>query len=146
MPDILHRVTIKSPSPGETYKALTTPEGLAGWWTTNTELGGDAIHFRFGENENIDMKVLDQDPDRRVALASGRRPTGLDRHQGRLGPSAGRRLDGRLVQARGLAASPCEFMHACTTKWGLFLMSLKSLVETGKGAPWPNDVKVQIGH
>jgi hypothetical protein len=37
---------------------------------------------------------------------------------------------------------PVEFMHHCSTKWALFLMSLKSLVETGKGAPDPNDVKI----
>ena len=37
---------------------------------------------------------------------------------------------------------PVEFMHACSTKWALFLMSLKSLVETGKGEPWPVDVKI----
>jgi hypothetical protein len=37
---------------------------------------------------------------------------------------------------------PVEFMHHCSTKWGVFLMSLKSLLETGKGAPHPNDIKI----
>jgi hypothetical protein len=37
---------------------------------------------------------------------------------------------------------PVEFMHHCSTKWAIFLMSLKSLVETGKGAPSPNDIKI----
>ena len=37
---------------------------------------------------------------------------------------------------------PIEFMHHCSTKWGVFLISLKSLLETGKGAPYPNDVKI----
>jgi hypothetical protein len=37
---------------------------------------------------------------------------------------------------------PVEFMHHCSTKWAVFLMSLKSLVETGKGAPSPDDVKI----
>ena len=37
---------------------------------------------------------------------------------------------------------PVEFMYHCSTKWGIFLMSLKALVETGKGAPEPNDVKI----
>jgi hypothetical protein len=27
-------------------------------------------------------------------------------------------------------------------KWGVFLLSLKSLVETGEGARWPNDIKL----
>jgi hypothetical protein len=37
---------------------------------------------------------------------------------------------------------PVEFMHHCSTKWGVFLISLKSLVETGKGAPYPHDIKI----
>ncbi len=37
---------------------------------------------------------------------------------------------------------PGNFMHHCSTKWGTFLISLKSLLETGKGAPYPNDMKI----
>jgi uncharacterized protein YndB with AHSA1/START domain len=33
--EILHRVGIKA-SPDKVYRALATPEGLAGWWTTDT--------------------------------------------------------------------------------------------------------------
>ena len=33
-------------------------------------------------------------------------------------------------------------MHHCSTKWATFLMSLKSLVETGTGAPSPHDVHI----
>jgi uncharacterized protein YndB with AHSA1/START domain len=36
MLDILHRVGIKS-SPDAVYRALTTLDGLAGWWTRNTQ-------------------------------------------------------------------------------------------------------------
>ena len=36
MADILHRVGIKS-SLDDVYKALTTREGLAAWWTNNTQ-------------------------------------------------------------------------------------------------------------
>ncbi len=41
---------------------------------------------------------------------------------------------------------PVEFMHHCSTKWAIFLMSLKSLVETGKGAPSPHDTKISNWH
>ena len=37
---------------------------------------------------------------------------------------------------------PVEFMHHCSTKWAVFLLSLKSLLETGKGAPYPNEIKL----
>jgi hypothetical protein len=35
-----------------------------------------------------------------------------------------------------------EFMHHCSTKWAVFLLSLKSALETGKGAAWPNEIKL----
>jgi hypothetical protein len=43
-------------------------------------------------------------------------------------------------------SEPVEFMHHCSTKWGSFLMSLKSLVETGAGAPAPQDVQISDWH
>ena len=41
---------------------------------------------------------------------------------------------------------PVEFMHHCSTKWAIFLMSLKSPVETGKGNPSPDDVRIGNWH
>ena len=32
---------------------------------------------------------------------------------------------------------PVEFMHHCSKKWPVLLLSLKSLLETGKGSPGP---------
>ena len=37
---------------------------------------------------------------------------------------------------------PVEFMHHCSTKWAIYLMSLKALVETGSGAPNPHDTRI----
>jgi uncharacterized protein YndB with AHSA1/START domain len=51
MPDILHKVGIRSSSLDDVYKALTTVEGLSGWWTSDTrgETKVDGvIQFRFG--------------------------------------------------------------------------------------------------
>ena len=68
MPDILHKVGIKSSSLGDVYKALTTVEGLSGWWTTDTQgeskVGG-VLQFRFGAG-GFDMKVLELHPAKRV--------------------------------------------------------------------------------
>lgn len=36
MPDILHKVGIKSSPPDDVYKALATVEGLSRWWTRDT--------------------------------------------------------------------------------------------------------------
>src|SRR5947209_3426613 len=69
MVDILHRVGVKSDSPEKVYEALTTIDGLAGWWTEDTtgstELGG-VIQFRFPPG-GFDMEVIEQKASERVA-------------------------------------------------------------------------------
>ncbi len=55
MPDILHRVGIKT-TPGKVFEALTTIEGLAHWWISDT--AGDAqqggtILFGFSESKGL---------------------------------------------------------------------------------------------
>jgi len=143
MPDILHRVAIKS-APNDAYRALTTLEGLAGWWTTETQGNcnvGGVIQFRFGTRGGIDMKVLELDPAKRVLWqVVGGPPDWI-----------GTKVSFELSQDDDFTIilfkhqrwkKPIEFMHHCSTKWALFLMSMKSLVETGKGAPYPNDIHI----
>jgi hypothetical protein len=33
-------------------------------------------------------------------------------------------------------------MHHCSTKWAVFLLSLKALLETGAGSPFPHDTQI----
>ena len=142
MVDILHRVGIKS-SPDDTYKALTTPEGLARWWTNNTQgesKVGEVLQFRFGAG-GFDMKVLELDRAGRVLWQV------VDGPKEWIGTKVSFDLkkDGDftivLFKHQGWK-EPVEFMHHCSTKWAVFLMSLKSLLETGRGSPDPNDVKI----
>ena len=144
MPDILHRVGIKSTSPKETYKALTTCKGLAAWWTDNTrgetKVGG-VLKFRFGERGGFDMKVLGREPNTSVLWQV------VDGPEEWIGTKVRFDLkqDGDytivLFKHQGWKA-PVEFMHHCSTKWAVFLLSLKSLLETGRGAPYPCDIKL----
>ena len=151
MVDILHRVGIKS-SLDQAYKALATREGLAGWWTTDTQgeskVGG-VIQFRFTaagqEIGHFDMKVLELQPAKRVLWQVADGPAEW------IGTKISFELkqDGEysivLFKHQGWKES-VEFMHHCSTKWAIFLMSLKSLVETGKGAPSPDDVTIGNWH
>jgi uncharacterized protein YndB with AHSA1/START domain len=143
MPDILHRASIKA-SPSDAYRALTTIEGLSGWWTDNTQgeskVGGH-LRFRFFEADGFDMKVLELDPAKRVLWQVVEGPkewigTTIDWDLKQEGDHTV-----VLLKHQGWK-DPVEFMHHCSTKWATFLMSLKALVETGKGAPYPNDVKI----
>jgi uncharacterized protein YndB with AHSA1/START domain len=132
MPDILNKVGIKSSSLDDVYKALTTLEGLSGWWTTDTqgEAGkvGGVIQCRFGAG-GIDMKVLELQPAKHVLWQV------VD------GPAEwiGTKLSWDLRQEGDWTIvlfkqqgwrEPVEFMHHCSTKWAVFLLSLKSLLET----------------
>ncbi len=151
MADILHRVGIKS-SLDDVYKALTTREGLAAWWTNNTQgesnVGG-VLQFRFGAGGvdlgGFEMKVLELHPAKRVLW------------QVVGGPEEwiGTKVSWDLKQEGEYSIllfkhqdwkEAVEFMHHCSTKWAIFLMSLKALVETGKGGPAPDDVRISDWH
>lgn len=147
MVDILHRVGIKS-FQDKVYEALATREGLASWWTGDTQgesKVGEVLRFRFSaagvEVGGFDMKVVELQPGQQVLWQV------LD------GPAEwiGTRIAFELKQEGEHCIvlfkhqgwkEPVEFMHHCSTKWAILLMSLKSLVETGRGAPSPNDVKI----
>nr|WP_107908976.1 SRPBCC domain-containing protein [Streptomyces chartreusis] len=68
MADILHRIGAVAPL-DDVYRAIATPEGIAGWWTTDTtgksEVGG-TLAFRFGDVGGFDMEILELDPAGRV--------------------------------------------------------------------------------
>jgi hypothetical protein len=143
MADILHKVGIKSSSPDDVYGALATVEGLCGWWTSDTQgqsKTGGVIQFRFGAG-GFDTKVLELDPARRVLWQV------IDGPEEWVGTKISFDLkqndDWTIVLFKHQGwKEPVEFMHHCSTKWGVFLLSLKSLLETGKGAPWPNEIKL----
>jgi len=143
MPDILHKVGIKSSTLDDAYAALTTIEGLSAWWTNNTQgetKPGGVLQFRFGPG-GIDMKILELEPAGRVQWQV------IDGPKDWIGTkvSFDLRQEGDwtiiVFKHQGWHA-PVEFMHHCSTKWAVFLLSLKSLLETGQGAPAPNEIKL----
>jgi len=143
--DILHRVGVKATT-SDVYRALTTRQGLAGWWTTDTrgscDLGG-VIEFHFGTRGHIKMKVLELDPAARTVWQVVEGPEDW----------IGSRISFDLKQEGEQATvlfkhqgwkEQSEFMHHCSTKWATFMMSMKAFVETGKGASFPNDVHISV--
>ena len=126
------------------YQALTTQNGLAGWWTSNVRgegnKVGNIIEFRFGAG-GFDMKVVDLKEPTRVMWEVIAGPEEW------IGTTIQFELkqDGEytIVLFKHLNwKEPIEFMHHCSTKWAIFLMSLKSLLESGHGNPDPHDIKI----
>jgi uncharacterized protein YndB with AHSA1/START domain len=153
MVDILHRVGAQA-SLDEVYAAVATPEGVAGWWTTDTagksEVGEELV-VRFHDDSSgeligsFQLEIQELDPAGRVRWLVTSGPEEW----------IGTRISFELKQEGDYTVvlfrhegwkEPVEFMHHCSTKWATFLMSLKKLVETGHGEPAPHDVKISNWH
>ncbi len=141
MPEILHRVGIDAP-PDKVFKALSTVEGLRKWWVGGTKgsaAAGGLIDFGFCR-----MKVLEAEPDSVVHWKCTAGPPEW------VGTEVVFRLLWKDDQTFVLFSHskwkrPVEFMHHCSTKWATFLLSLRDLLERGKGRPTPRDVKIHVG-
>jgi uncharacterized protein YndB with AHSA1/START domain len=140
MPDILHRVGIDAKTE-KVFAALTTMEGLRGWWvstTTGNAAQGGVINFGF-----CDMQVVAAEPNQLVHWRCTRGPDEW------VNTEVTFRLEWKEVQTFVLFKhanwkEPVEFMHHCSTKWGTFLLSLRDLVEKADGHPLPNDLKIEV--
>jgi uncharacterized protein YndB with AHSA1/START domain len=141
MPDILHRVGIKT-TPEKVFEALSTVEGLSHWWVADT--AGDAkqggiILFGFS-----DMKVVELKPNKLVKWKCVRGPeewVGTDLTF-QLVPNDDQTF---VLFTHANWKEPVEFMYHCSTKWATFLLSLKDWLERAEGRPSPYDVKIHVG-
>lgn len=150
--DIVHRIGIKAPA-SNVYAALSTIDGLAGWWTTATAGSSKpdgVITFRFHTEDGdeiggFDMDVLELVPDEKV------------RWRVKAGPAEWVGTDIEFLLERQDEYTIVMFGHRhwreeveftahCSTKWATFLLSLRDLAETGKGRPAPHDLRIGNWH
>jgi uncharacterized protein YndB with AHSA1/START domain len=144
LPDIRHRVAVSAPLES-VYEAVATKEGISGWWTRDGVRGeakeGARLQFYFGQPEPAAvMEITRLSPDGQVNWSC----------IGGAGEWVGTELafdlehkDGETVVLFTHAdwREPSDFMAHCSARWAYFLLSLKSLLETGKGTPFPDDQK-----
>jgi len=142
---INHQVGIKA-SPDDIYRALTETKALAKWWTTDTrssgERVGDTIEFWFGSFcQKFTVAALE--PGRRVAWKSPQ-GQGNDEWEG-TEVTFDLSTDDKqtFVQFRHSRwRESTNFQGHCSMRWAVFLLSLKDLLERGKGRPVPYDLEV----
>lgn len=147
MVDILHRVGAVAPL-DDVYAAVATPEGVARWWTAEStgesEVGGPLV-VRFGDLGGFDMEIQELDPAGRVRWLVTQGPEEWVGTQ--IGWQFRQEGDYTVILFTHEGwREPGEFMSHCSTKWATFLMSLKAYVETGRGAPAPEDVQISDWH
>ena len=146
MAKVKHRVGINA-SIDQVFAAITTNEGLAGWWASSAEISaeiGGKVDLTFDGLTVLKFKYKDIQEHKKVDIQCVEGP----------GPWQDSELLFELEQAEDQvfvtlthqndASSEADFLYF-STKWTCYLLSLKNLVETGKGRPYPNDIKIHVG-
>ncbi|HEV2750254.1 MAG TPA: SRPBCC domain-containing protein [Gemmatimonadales bacterium] len=143
MVDIIHRIGIKAPL-SKVYAALSTVEGVAGWCTKETtgeSKTGGTVNVRFlspkgDEVGKMEFELRKLNPNKEVQWRFNAGPpewVGTD-------VTFNLAQDGDytiVLFGHRNWREPVEFMAHCSMKWATFLLSLRQLVETGKGKPSP---------
>jgi uncharacterized protein YndB with AHSA1/START domain len=140
MVDILHRVGVAA-TPERVYAALTTVDGVAGWWSGETSSTGGLLQVCFGDADGFDLETAACVPNQRLEWAVVAGPAEW------VGTTITFELaadgDWTIVLFKHAGwREPVEYMYDCSTQWAMFLMSLKSLCETGAGRPYPDHVPI----
>jgi uncharacterized protein YndB with AHSA1/START domain len=127
------------------YEAVATKEGVSEWWTRDGVRGesspGSTLQFFFGQPDPAAvMKVTRLDPAGHVQWSC---TGGAEEWVGTtLSFDLTQKDDETVVMfAHADWREPVEFMAHCSARWAYFLLSLKSYMETGKGTPFPEDLK-----
>ena len=139
MKRICHRLFIEAPSE-RVYAALTTQEGLSGWWTPETIAKpevGSLSRFAFGPDYFKEMQVEELKPYSSVKWLC--RKAYKDWIGTRLIFELQPHDRGTVLSFHhdGWKEYTPEFA-SCSYDWALFFRSLKFLSETGTGFPYPD--------
>jgi uncharacterized protein YndB with AHSA1/START domain len=144
---INHQVGIKA-TPEDLYKALTETETLAQWWTTDTRGSGakvgDTLEFWFNKAtfcQKFDVQELE--PGKRVVWKSPK-GQGAEQWEGtEVSFDLSRDDKQTFIQFRHSGwKESTDFQGHCSMRWAVFMLSLKDVLERGKGRPIPYDLEV----
>ena len=132
---IYHCFRVKAPL-ARVRAALTSREGLSGWWTMNVETAGtvgSVSTFRFSSGAFNRMKIIALDPDR-VEWEC------VDGHTEWIGTRVRFELreevDGVKVCFSHFGwRELTEYVGECSFHWANYFVSLQSYCESGQGTP-----------
>jgi uncharacterized protein YndB with AHSA1/START domain len=145
--DLMFRVGIKC-STDALYEALTQPVKLAGWWASQavgTPDVGATIDLAFTGTNGLSFNVLDLKPCRLVNFECVAGPQAWRGTRLRFELQSQNEQVFVMLTHANLDRSDQDSYLYFSTKWPVYLLSLKDFVETGKGRPLPHDTKILHG-
>lgn len=141
MADIYHQVGVKADIE-KVYRALTTLEGLTGWWTktTGSTLENGKLYFHFNDTK-IEMTIQQLLPAKKVVWRCTEKE---GEWKDTLITFDLEQIDDQVFInfSHKYWAQQSSLCSHCSTKWAVFMLSLKDYLEKGKGQPFPDDVHV----
>jgi uncharacterized protein YndB with AHSA1/START domain len=141
MATIYHQVGIKAPVE-KVFNAIATLEGVSGWWTltTGTPTIDGQLTFSFGEHDVI-AKVTAYKSNKHIEWkVQGEEGEWLNT---RICFDLDEKPDQVMVNFQHADwKEATNFLAHCSTKWAVFLLSLKKYVETGTGMSFPDDIHI----
>jgi uncharacterized protein YndB with AHSA1/START domain len=164
MPNIHHALLIGA-TPEKVYHAISSKEGISGWWTPGTNAKPEInsiVRIPFGSDYFKEMKIIELKPAQLVKwtcihgvhewvgtnlsfyLEPGDKRALQDSHPEVQDQIEQQEKDDKITLLTFHQDNWREYtpMYAeCNYTWGQFLRSLKLFCETGKGTPWPNQHK-----
>ena len=141
MADIYHQVGVKADIE-KVYRVLTTLEGLTGWWTktTGSTLENGKLYFHFNDTK-IEMTIQQLLPAKKIVWRCTEKE---GEWKDTLITFDLEQIDDQVFinfSHKNWAQQSSLCSH-CSTKWAVFMLSLKDYLEKGKGQPFPDDVHV----
>lgn len=141
MPSIYHQVGV-TVDVKKIYDAITSLKGLSGWWTktTGSTKLGNKLNFHFNDI-SVEMTIEELLPDKKVVWRCTEKE----------GEWKDTLITFELVEtdkqvfinfSHSNWAEQTDLCSHCSTKWAVFMLSLKEYLETGKGRPFPDDIQV----
>lgn len=144
MATIRHRVGIKG-SVQEVWEAITNPANIAHWWSSSacgSAQPGSNLELTFDGLITLKFAVIEREESRRLHLQNKGGPDAWSESHLEFELSQDSIQTFVTLKHYNPKASEDDFLFFMT-KWPIFLVSLKSYIETGQGWPFPNDIKIQ---
>ncbi|MFZ1805829.1 MAG: SRPBCC domain-containing protein [Cyclobacteriaceae bacterium] len=139
MVNIRHKLEVNA-SLATVFEKLTSQNGLAGWWTPDTNAKAEVnsiLRFGFGSSYFKEMKVIALEPEKKVEWKC---ITGTEEWIGTTIAFRLQKEDNRtmIYFSHNNWESYTPMFSQCSYDWAMFLRSLKHLCEKGKGFPFPD--------
>jgi uncharacterized protein YndB with AHSA1/START domain len=135
--DILLSVDIQT-TPQQLYEAITTQQGLAGWYTPKTKAEprmGAVIELKFDELTTLKFHVDEIEAERHVIWSGVQVPTDWEGTHIRFDMTPQGNMVNLQFSQTGLPPA-YEDLGVFSYLWGQYLRSLKVFLETGEGEPF----------